>query len=73
MRHLLVSALALTLSCAATQKKNCTDVDLAQLEAAYVIEVLAACDAYRVPEDCPDYPSIRDKYDVRREEYIQCQ
>jgi hypothetical protein len=61
-------------ACGATQhaeRAECSDAALAQIEAAYVAELLERCDGYHLDE-CPEREAIDAKYDALRKEWVQC-
>lgn len=58
--------------CSATQEKPaCTEATLAYLETQYVAEALQVCAGYEASE-CPELPAIREKYRLKREEWVSC-
>ena len=70
---LLVAVLTLTLTgCGAAQHSACNYDRLAEIEASYVEEVVAACfdQSYA---DCPARPAIDAKYDAIREQWVVCE
>jgi hypothetical protein len=67
----VVAAVCL-LSCShAAQRPACSPEYLAEIEAAYVAEAVAACRGQKV-ETCDALPEIRARYDALREEWVQC-
>jgi hypothetical protein len=66
-------AMAGILAACATQQQNpaCAPERLAEIESAYVLEVLEACDGQHL-ETCDEWPAIRDRYDALREEWVTC-
>lgn len=75
MRLATLAALALTLSaCGASlhaQNGLCSNATLAEIEAAYIAEVLAKCDGQSF-DDCLARKKIDEKYDTLRKEWVQC-
>ena len=61
----------LALACGG-EKPACSPVELARLDAEYAAAVLRACDGYATPDECPDYPGLRDGYRAKREAWVQC-
>ena len=55
----------------AAQRPACSPEYLAEIEAAYVAEAVAACRGQQV-ETCDALPEIRARYDALREEWVQC-
>lgn len=66
-------AMTAILAACASQYQNpaCTPERLAEIESAYVLEVLDVCDGQQL-ETCSEWPAIRDRYDVLREEWVTC-
>lgn len=65
-------AVLVAFGCAsAVQRPACAPERLAEIEAAYVTEVVFACEGYTLAT-CPRYLEIRDHYDALREEWVQC-
>ena len=55
----------------AAQRPACAPERLAEIEAAYVSEVVFACEGYTL-STCPRYLEIRAHYDALRESWVQC-
>lgn len=53
------------------ERPACSEQTLAQIEAAYVAEAVAACKGKTV-ETCPELPAIEKKYSTQREEWVSC-
>ena len=68
----LLPALLLLSACSATQKPQCSEMALAQIESLYVAEVLTSCSGYKTPEECPRYEEIRGRYEQKRNEWVKC-
>lgn len=66
-----VAMVGLLGACAASQSRDCSEARLAEIEAAYVAEAVAACRGQEIAE-CEALPAIRDKYDALREGWVQC-
>ena len=39
---------------------------------AYVSEVLTTCAAHKTPEECPEYPAIKARFEQKRTEWEAC-
>jgi hypothetical protein len=71
---LLVLMVLGAVGCSGGVPETCQpDTDLATIEAAYVAETVATCRQYTTPDDCPQYPAIREKYRVQRAAWVSCQ
>jgi hypothetical protein len=66
-------AMGAILAACASQHQNpaCAPERLAEIESAYVLEVLDACDGQQL-ETCAAWPDIRERYDAMREGWVQC-
>lgn len=74
---LTLSAIGLAQACATSKpakssNPQCTDQQLAKIEAAYVAEASQAC-AGKTFDDCPALPAIRKKYDGLELDYVGCE
>lgn len=70
----LLALMVLGAGCSGGVPETCQpDGDLATIEAAYVAETVAACRQYTTPDDCPQYPAIREKYRAQRAAWVSCQ
>lgn len=61
----------LTMSCK-PERPACQPQRLAEIEAAYVAEAVAACRDAGTLEACAELPEIEARYAQKREEWIQC-
>jgi len=68
----LCLALATVLAACGPEKPACSPESLAALEAAYVRDVLAACEGHPEPEACPAFKAIEAEYEQKREEWVRC-
>jgi len=63
------------LGCAAlfppAERPACGEAALAQIEAAYVAEILEACEGQHF-DTCVERVKIDKRYDVLREEWVEC-
>jgi hypothetical protein len=50
---------------------ECSDIELAKIEAAYITEATAAC-AGQSYTACDKLPALRDKYDSQRKAWVSC-
>ena len=55
----------------AKHSPECSDAELAKIEAAYITEATAAC-AGQSYATCDKLPELRAKYDARRKEWADC-
>lgn len=67
-----------TAACGALQggaeRPECSDARLAEIEAAYITDVLVVCDGQHY-DDCMETPSgkaLKARYDRLREEWVEC-
>jgi hypothetical protein len=71
MKSLLI-ALALTACGPGTERPACAPQALVLLETAYVSEVLTTCAEHKTPEECPEYPAIKARFEQKRAEWEAC-
>jgi hypothetical protein len=68
----LFPAVVWAAACAAEPARVCSAEGLAQIEAHYITEAVAAC-AGHTADACPALPAIKDKYKIIREDWVRCQ
>lgn len=63
----------LAAGCAQTLAPACTAADLAELQAVYADELLAACGDFKSLAECPSAPALREAHDARVRSWVECQ
>lgn len=63
---------ALALAACKPSPEPCTELELLELERAYVSEALTACRG-QTYDGCAELPAIREKYKQKRAAWVRCE